>query len=113
MFTSREVLIKPRELTWVTSVILVVLIISFNVTRYSFPCDQISYWAVKIVIDVPEVIPIIKSPLAKLLCGSVGVGQSTLIHFYSLHIFILSLLTAVFMLMHFPMIRPQGISSLL
>jgi cytochrome b6 len=37
------------------------------------------------------------------------VGQSTLTHFYSLHTFILPLLTAVFMLMHFPMIRKHGI----
>ncbi|KAL6310692.1 hypothetical protein AAG906_019363 [Vitis piasezkii] len=31
--------------------------------------------------------------------------------FYSLHTFVLPLLTAVFMLMHFPMIRKQGISG--
>uniref|UniRef100_A0A453NNV6 Cytochrome b/b6 N-terminal region profile domain-containing protein n=1 Tax=Aegilops tauschii subsp. strangulata TaxID=200361 RepID=A0A453NNV6_AEGTS len=30
------------------------------------------------------------------------VGQSTLTRFYSLHTFVLPLLTAVFMLMHFP-----------
>ena len=33
------------------------------------------------------------------------------IRFYSLHTFVLPLLTAVFMLMHFSMIRKQGISG--
>ncbi len=34
---------KPRELTWITGVILVVLTVSFGVTRYSLPWDQIGY----------------------------------------------------------------------
>ncbi|KAG5568929.1 hypothetical protein H5410_064052 [Solanum commersonii] len=102
---------KPRELTWVTDVVLTVLTASFGITGYSLPWDQIGYWAVKIVIGVPDAIPVIGSPLVELLRGSASVGQSTLTHFYSLHIFVLPLLTAVFMLMHFPMIRKQGISG--
>ncbi|KAH0780391.1 hypothetical protein KY290_006818 [Solanum tuberosum] len=102
---------KPRELTWVTGVVLAVLTASFGVTGYSLPWDQIGYWAVKIVTGVPDAIPVIGSPLVELLRGSASVGQSTLTRFYSLHTFVLPLLTAVFMLMHFPMIRKQGISG--
>ena len=102
---------KPRELTWVTGVVLAVLTASFGVTGYSLPRDQIGYWAVKIVTGVPEAIPVIGSPLVELWRGSASVGQSTLTRFYSLHTFVLPLLTAVFMLMHFPMIRKQGISG--
>ncbi|KAM3200913.1 cytochrome b6 [Capsicum annuum] len=102
---------KPRELTWVTGVVLAVLTASFGVTGYSLPRDQIGYWAVKIVTGVPDAIPVIGSPLVELLRGSASVGQSTLTRFYSLHTFVLPLLTAVFMLMHFPMIRKQGISG--
>ena len=40
---------KPRELTWVTGVIMAVCTVSFGVTGYSLPWDQIGYWAVKIV----------------------------------------------------------------
>nr|QOP62518.1 cytochrome b6 [Ottelia acuminata var. crispa] len=102
---------KPRELTWVTGVVLGVLTASFGVTGYSLPWDQIGYWAVKIVTGVPEAIPVIGSPLVELLRGSASVGQSTLTRFYSLHTFVLPLLTSVFMLMHFLMIRKQGISG--
>ena len=77
-------------------------------TGYSLPQDQIGYWAVKIVTGVLEAIPVIGSPLVELLHGSVGVGQSTLTRFYSLHTFVLHLLTAVFMLMHFRMTHKQG-----
>lgn len=102
---------KPRELTWITGVILAVLTVSFGVTGYSLPWDQIGYWAVKIVTGVPEAIPVVGGTIVELLRGSVSVGQSTLTRFYSLHTFVLPLLTAVFMLMHFLMIRKQGISG--
>ncbi|KAK9662157.1 hypothetical protein RND81_O054900, partial [Saponaria officinalis] len=92
-------------------VVLAVLTASFGVTGYSLPRDQIGYWAVKIVTGVPDAIPVVGSPLVELLRGSASVGQSTLTRFYSLHTFVLPLLTAVFMLMHFLMIRKQGISG--
>lgn len=75
------------------------------------PWDQIGYWAVKIVTGVPEAIPLVGSSLVELLRGSVSVGQSTLTRFYSLHTFVLPLLTAVSTPMHFSMIRKQGISG--
>nr|AMD08033.1 cytochrome b6 [Euglena mutabilis] len=102
---------RPRELTWVTGVILATLTVSFGVTGYSLPWDQVGYWAVKIVTGVPEAIPFIGDFIVELLRGSVSVGQSTLTRFYSLHTFVLPLLTATFMLAHFLMIRKQGISG--
>jgi cytochrome b6 len=102
---------KPRELTWMTGVILASLTVSFGVTGYSLPWDQIGYWAVKIVTGVPEAVPVVGSTIVELLRGGVGVGQATLTRFYSLHTFVLPVLTAVVMLMHFLMIRKQGISG--
>ncbi|MFQ6667143.1 hypothetical protein Gotur_033261 [Gossypium turneri] len=96
---------------WLASVVLAVLTVSFGVTGYSLPQDQIGYWAVKIVTGIPEAIPVIGSPLVELLRGSASVGQSTLTRFYSLRTFVLPLLTIVFMLMYFLMIRKQGISG--
>jgi cytochrome b6 len=102
---------KPRELTWVSGVLLATLTVSFGVTGYSLPWDQIGYWAVKIVTGVPDAIPFIGEFIVELLRGSVSVGQSTLTRFYSLHTFVLPLLTATVMLAHFLMIRKQGISG--
>nr|AEW12991.2 cytochrome b6 [Strombomonas acuminata] len=102
---------KPRELTWVTGVILATLTVSFGVTGYSLPWDQVGYWAVKIVTGVPDAIPFVGNFIVELLRGGVSVGQSTLTRFYSLHTFVLPLLTATFMLAHFLMIRKQGISG--
>ena len=102
---------KPRELTWVTGVTLSVVTVSFGVTGYSLPWDQVGYWACKIVTGVPEAIPVVGSLLVELLRGSVSVGQSTLTRFYSAHTFVLPIAAAVLMVTHFLMIRKQGISG--
>ena len=102
---------KPRELTWVTGVILASVTVSFGVTGYSLPWDQVGYWACKIVTGVPDAIPVVGTTLVELLRGGASVGQGTLTRFYSLHTFVLPLITAVLMLAHFLMIRKQGISG--
>ena len=102
---------KPRELTWVTGVILAVVTVSFGVTGYSLPWDQVGFWACKIVTGVPAAVPIVGPPLVLVLRGGESVGQSTLTRFYSAHTFVLPLAAAVLMLTHFLMIRKQGISG--
>lgn len=102
---------KPRELTWVTGVILAVLTVSFGVTGYTLPWDQVGYWAASIVTAVPGSIPVVGELIVLLLRGGTGLGQETLTRFYSSHTFVLPWLTAVFMLAHFLMIRKQGISG--
>eukprot|EP00972_Heterocapsa_arctica_P066899 9872390-Heterocapsa_arctica.AAC.1 len=57
--TSKYVPPHPRELTWVTGVTLAVVTVSFGVTGYSLPWDQVGYWACKIVTGVPEAIPVV------------------------------------------------------
>jgi cytochrome b6 len=102
---------RPRELTWVTGVLIAVCTVSFGVTGYSLPWDQVGYWAVKIVTGVPDTIPIFGPILVTLLRGSTRVCQGTLTRFYSLHTFLLPLLTSILIIIHFIIIRKQGISG--
>ena len=102
---------KPRELTWVTGVLLASVTVSFGVTGYSLPWDQVGYWACKIVTGVPDAVPIVGGLIVQVLRGGVSVGQSTLTRFYSDHTFVLPVVAVVLMLTHFIMIRKQGISG--
>jgi cytochrome b6 len=102
---------RPRELTWITGVTMAVITVSFGVTGYSLPWDQVGYWAVKIVSGVPAAVPVVGDFMVELLRGGESVGQATLTRFYSLHTFVMPWLLAVFMLIHFLMIRKQGISG--
>ena len=106
---------KPRELIWITGVLLALITVSFGVTGYSLPWDQIGYWACKIVTAVPEVfdlvVPGFGTLVVSLLRGALGVGQTTLTRFYSGHTFVLPLIALIVILLHFLMLRKQGISG--
>jgi len=106
---------KPRELIWVSGVILSVLTVSFGVTGYSLPWDQIGFWASKIVTAVPEslddLLPGLGFYLVLVLRGGYSVGQLTLSRFYSAHTFLLPLIALILLLTHFAMLRKQGISG--
>ena len=102
---------SPRELTWLTGVGLASITVSFGVTGYSLPWDQVGYWACKIVTGVPDAVPFIGPVIVKLLRGGISVGQNTLTRFYSAHTFFLPVLASMLMLVHFVLIRKQGISG--
>jgi cytochrome b6 len=106
---------KPRELIWITGVALALSTVSFGVTGYSLPWDQIGYWACKIVTSVPEalddILTGIGSTLVIALRGGFSVGQATLTRLYSIHTFVLPLLTVALVLVHFAILRKQGISG--
>ena len=106
---------KPREAIWLSGVFLSVKTVSFGVAGYSLPWDQIAFWASKIVTAVPEsldeLIPRLGRTLVLLLRGGYSVGQSTLTRFYSAHTFVLPLLSLVLLLVHFVLLRKQGISG--
>jgi cytochrome b6 len=73
---------RPRELTWVTGVTMAVCTVSFGVTGYSLPWDQVGYWAVKLYRSSRCYSSYWTKVVELLLCGG---GQSTLTRFYSLH----------------------------
>lgn len=106
---------KPRELIWITGMILGVTSLSFGVTGYSLPWDQVGYWACKIITCLPEaldkIIPGIGKIVVVRLRGGFSVNQSTLTRFYSVHTFLLPLLTLILVIIHFSMLRKQGISG--
>ena len=108
---------KPREVTWISGLILAIITFTFGVTGYSLPWDRIGYWACKIVTSVPETLDNLLpgSKVGKFLVlalrGGISVNQYTLTRLYSTHTFLLPLLTLILVLVHFILIRKQGISG--
>jgi cytochrome b6 len=106
---------KPREFICITGIILAVTTVSFGVTGYSLPWDQVGYWASKIVTSVPEALDNLIPGIGKIsvltLRGGLSVNQSTLTRFYSIHTFVLPLVTLVLVIIHCAMLRKQGISG--
>ena len=106
---------KPRELIWITGIILGSTTVSFGVTGYSLPWDQVGYWACKIITAVPEALDKITVGIGEIsvltLRGGFSVNQSTLTRLYSIHTFVLPLVTLILVIIHFSILRKQGISG--
>jgi quinol-cytochrome oxidoreductase complex cytochrome b subunit len=101
---------KPRELNWVLGVGLLMLVLGFGFTGYLLPWDQKAYWATNVGLNIVATVPLAGPVIAGFLRGGAELGALTLVRFYALHVFILPLLLAVGLLLHFAMIRKQGIA---
>jgi len=101
---------KPRELNWVVGVGLMTLVLGFGFTGYLLPWDQKAYWATNVGLNIVNTVPLVGPFIANLLRGGPALGALTLLRFYGLHVFLLPILLVVGMLLHFAMIRKQGIA---
>ena len=63
-----------------TGVTLAVVTVSFGVTGYSLPWDQVGFWACKIVTGVPAAVPVVGPPIVLLLRGGIQLKQKHQLH---------------------------------
>jgi quinol-cytochrome oxidoreductase complex cytochrome b subunit len=112
----------PREFNWIVGVCLLLIVFAFAFTGYLLPWDQISYWGTRVGTNLLHSVPLIgsdgpfgrdlglrpDSDLGFFLLGDQDLGARALIRFYSLHVFILPLLAAVFLMVHFWRVRKDG-----
>jgi quinol-cytochrome oxidoreductase complex cytochrome b subunit len=89
---------------------LLLLVLGFGFTGYLLPWDQKAYWATNVGLNIVGTVPVVGSSIAGLLRGGPQLGALTLLRFYGLHVFVLPILVVVGMLLHFAMIRKQGIA---
>ena len=84
---------RPRELTWLSGIALLGLMLGFGFSGYLLPWNQISYFATKVGTDVAGTTPVIGPVLARFLRGGEEVGAATLTRFFAFHVMILPLIT--------------------
>mgnify|MGYP000937133145 FL=1 len=98
----------PRDVTWVTGIALLILVVLSNFTGYLLPWDQLSYWAVTVATSLLSYIPLAGEPIRKALLGGAEVGQPTLTNFFNLHTGVIPLMIIALMAWHFWRIRRAG-----
>jgi len=101
---------KPREITWMTGVALLFLILGFGFSGYLLPWNQLSFFATKVGTDIAGVVPVIGEWLLRFLRGGDRVSGGTLSRFYGWHVAILPALTVVVLSVHLVLVQVQGMS---
>lgn len=100
----------PRELTWVTGVILLFLIMGFGFSGYLLPWNQLAFFATKVGTDIASVVPIVGEWMLRFLRGGDRVTGGTLSRFYGWHVAILPAITTVFLAFHLLLVQVKGMS---
>ncbi|MFM2076796.1 MAG: hypothetical protein RJA49_686 [Actinomycetota bacterium] len=99
---------QPRQFNWVLGVMLLVITLGFSFTGYLLPWDQLSYWAVTVGTNLVNYIPLVGGVVRDLLIGGEQIGQATLIRFYALHVAVLPVSLAMFLMVHIWRVRKDG-----
>ena len=102
---------RPRELTWLSGVALLGLILAFALTGYLLPWDQRAYWATVVTINISRLAPGAGDMVAGVLQGGASIGALTLTRWYSAHVIFLPGLVVAIVAAHLVLMRRKGISG--
>ncbi len=103
---------KPRELTWITGILLLFLTLTFGFTGYLLPWNQLSYWATTVGTEVAGAIPFVGETLKILLRGGSAVGSETLSRFFVMHVIVLPWIVFFLIVFHLFLVRLQSIATM-
>jgi cytochrome b6 len=99
---------KPREFNWWTGIGLLLLTLTFAFSGYLLPFDDLSYFATKIGLEIPQSIPIVGPILASIARGGTDITELTIQRFFTLHVMILPLTIFLFLTIHLALILKHG-----
>lgn len=101
----------PRELTWMTGVVLLLLTLGMAFTGQVLRFDQDSYWGLGIGASIVSRVPLIGGRLVHMVLGGPIIGGPTLTRFFALHVFVLPGLLLGLVGLHVWMVLKLGINE--
>jgi len=101
----------PREVTWMTGVILLIVVIGFGFTGYLLPWDQRAYWATTVGTRIAGVAPVIGDWLLRVARGGDELSAVTLARFFGTHVWVLPAALMLLVGIHLYLVIRNGISA--
>lgn len=101
---------KPRELVWITGLLMIPLVIVWTVTGNPLSGSQKGLAQIEVEGHILGAVPLIGPPLQRLLIGGDEVGNLTLTHLYFLHVGLLPLIVGGLCAVHLQQIYRHGSS---
>jgi cytochrome b6 len=99
---------KPRELGWLSGMVLLGLAACFGFSGYLLPMDELSYFATKVGLQIPVAIPWIGPAIANMLRGGPEVTEFTVQRFFALHVVVLPALFIPLLAFHLWLVQRYG-----
>lgn len=102
---------KPRELTWVSGVVMLGMALAFGFSGYLLPWNELSFFATRVGTGMAGSIPVIGDFLMKVMRGGDEVTGATIGRFFGLHVAVLPGLFTIIISLHLFLIQRQGMSE--
>ena len=100
----------PREMTWVSGVILLFIVVCFGFSGYLLPWNKLAYFATKVGTEIAGVVPLVGRPMLRFLRGGDDVTGATLTRFFGFHVAVLPASVTVFIGLHVLLVQLHGMS---
>jgi len=99
---------KPREFGWWTGLALFGLTLVFGFSGYLLPMDELAYFATKVGLQIPSMMPGVGSLITDIIRGGPDVNEATVQRFFALHVVILPLLFLPLLMFHLYLVQKHG-----
>ena len=76
---------QPREIVWISGVVIMLLMIITAFIGYVLPWGQMSFWGATVITSLATVIPVVGKQIVYWLWGGFSIDHPTLNRFYSFH----------------------------
>ena len=100
----------PREITWISGVLLLFIVICFGFSGYLLPWNKLAYFATKVGTEIAGVIPIVGRPMLRFLRGGDDVTGATLTRFFGFHVAVLPASATLLIGLHVLLVQQHGMS---
>jgi len=99
---------RPRELTWMSGFLLLVIAMAFGFTGYLLPWNELAYFATRVGTEILGVVPLVGDFFLRVARGGDDVSGATLTRFYAVHVAILPMATTAFLGVHLFLVQKHG-----
>ena len=101
---------RPREITWVSGMLLLVLTLAFSFTGYLLPWNELAYFATRVGTDIMTAVPGLGQFLVRFIRGGTEVTGATLTRLFGMHVAILPMIATVLLALHIWLVQAHGMS---
>jgi cytochrome b6 len=101
---------KPRELTWLSGMLLLFVMLGFGFSGYLLPWNTLAFFATKVGTEMAGSIPILGKRLLVFLRGGEEVTGATLTRFFGFHVAVLPGLATLLLAIHLLLVQHLGMS---
>jgi cytochrome b6 len=101
---------RPREMTWVSGMLLLALTLAFGFTGYLLPWNELAYFATRVGTDIMTAVPGMGDFLVRFIRGGPEVTGATLTRLFGMHVAILPMIATVLLGLHIWLVQAHGMS---